>query len=190
MAKKDFSRLPMDILITNTSSNEVGVQFFKTNLTYPLKGGDLLKVKAQSSAELSYFFSKIDRSLDMTIAEPYVVSAIAYMVDDDPIVFIGNKITTVVGSELDYVEATVNVPVEVVGTPKAYITIDDVEYVYGTITVDSENPYKVIVTPDGSNGTSGIAGNFNIKIEEDSIKYTDGNFSNQEIIIELTVIAE
>jgi len=189
MAKKDFSRLPMDILITNTSDKEVGVQFFKTNLTYPLSGGDLLKLRAQSSAELSYFFSRVDSNLSVTVAEPYMVSATAYMVDDDPITFVGNSLTTVIGSELDYVEAITNVPVEIVGTPKAYITIEDIEYVYGTITVDSEDPYKVIVTPDGSNGISAIEGTFNVKIEADSVKYVDGDFSNQEIIINLTVVA-
>ena len=190
MANKDYSKLPMDILLTNISNKVKGIQFFKTNLTYPLKSGDTLKVRAFSSAEISYFLRKADSDLNTTIAEPYMLSAIAYFKDEDvdPVNFIGNTITTVQGTTLEYVEATLNVPVELNGTPKVYLVRDDVDYIYGTITVDSGDPYKVIITPDGSNGISADLGVFTLKVEADSVRY--GTFGNDEILIQLTVVEQ
>ena len=50
----------------------------------------------------------------------------------------------------------------------------------------SEDPYKVIITPKGSNGISANLGVFTLKVEVDSIRY--GTFGNDEILIQLTVV--
>lgn len=64
MATIDFTIVPAQVTITNTSAKRTkSVQYFKTNLTQALSPGDVLKVVANTSAELFYWLSKADNEL-------------------------------------------------------------------------------------------------------------------------------
>jgi len=64
MATIDFTILPAQVTITNTSATKTkSVQYFKTNLTQALAPADVLKVVASTSAELFFWLSKADSEL-------------------------------------------------------------------------------------------------------------------------------
>lgn len=67
MATIDFTKVPAEVTITNTSAKRIkSVQYFKTNLTQALAPGDVLLVVANTSAELFYWLSKRDDELTVT----------------------------------------------------------------------------------------------------------------------------
>lgn len=119
------------------------------------------------------------------VVAPFLVSAVANFEQGSPINFIGKNVTVEQNSTLTSVEAILNSSVILNGAPKVVILIDEVEHDYGTITVDSENNKKVIVTPIGSNGVSALLGEFVLKFPADSIRHKA--VGNAETLINLTV---
>lgn len=119
------------------------------------------------------------------VIAPFLVSAVANFEQGSPINFIGKNLTVEQNSTLTNMELIFNSSVILNGTPKAVITINEVESDYGTIAVDSENNKKVIVTPTGSNGIAALLGEFEIKIPEDCVRHKA--VGNEEVLITLTV---
>lgn len=118
---------------------------------------------------------------------PVLVSAKAILTNGTVIPLVDNALTLAEGAVLEKVEAIVNTEVTLIGTPKSQILQGETWVTHGTISIDSEDATKVIVTPDGSNGICSVPGEFSIRVPADSVKGTDSG--NEEVVITLTVIA-
>lgn len=116
-----------------------------------------------------------------------VVSAKAVLVGGAEVEIVDNALTLTVGDVLDYVVAEVNTAVVLEGTPKSIVTIGGQEYDHGLVTVDSVNKKLVKVTPTGTNGTVGTAGEFPIKVLANSVK-SAVDVGNAQIVITLTAV--
>ncbi len=168
-------------------------------------GTYLLKEGAYTyTASKPYYITKADQALTITNADettgtktvtvtltavtPALVSAVAILDDDTEVPIVDNALTLIQNSVLDRVEAVVNVPVTLNGTPSTLIELSEEWFTHGTITVDAEDPTKVIVTPNGTNGQTPLLGVFSIKVPADSVR--NATVGNAEVIITLTVEAE
>lgn len=57
MSTVDLTIVPAEVTITNVSSKSKTVQGFRTNLTLILPAGYVVKVLAQNSLELAYYYA-------------------------------------------------------------------------------------------------------------------------------------
>lgn len=79
---------------------------------------------------------------------------------------------------------------ELVGTPKAYITVGETEYEYGAITLDDEDASILYITPADTNGIAADLGEFAFRVPANSVaNANDLTKVNTEYTGTLTVVS-
>lgn len=125
-----------------------------------------------------------------TSLTPVALSMTAVLDDASEVNFVGTHLALPQNSVLSYVKALMNVSVELIGTPKSYVTVNGTEYDHGLVTVDGTNDKLVKVTPTGTNGQCPNLGTFSLRVPANIVRnklYT--SLTNEQVSITLTVTA-
>ncbi|WP_213973774.1 S-layer homology domain-containing protein [Tepidanaerobacter acetatoxydans] len=123
-------------------------------------------------------------------ATPPTLQSLTACVGEEERVAEDNTLTWTVGETVTKIEAAASEPVRLVDGAEAVVTMSGGTIpegtVYGTISIDSDDPTKIIITPNSGNETAGLAGTFAFTVAEGVIEDLAGN-KNAAVNITLNV---
>jgi len=184
----EVSQVQVRIDVTPLTATEVEGTYIATTM-FTATGTYTILIEVTDDMGVTSIHSFAVEIIEDTTA-PTLLSLTAYKDTGEAIGAVGNVIHWELGDTVDRIEAKVSEPVRIVSGADAVVTMSGEGIpegtVYGTITVDEEDPTKVIITPKAGNETAGLVGTFTFQVAAGVIEDLAGN-KNEAVTITLEV---